>query len=106
MKDRIFVIGASHGGIEALSKLVAQLAANSRAPVFIAQHRGKRSSACACSIRRLRAPRKRCRAERTNRKSRACGGPDPAKDVQTEPLRTRRRSAAQSTTPGIGRLGE
>jgi chemotaxis response regulator CheB len=59
MKDRVFVSGASHGGIEALSQSVAQLAANFRAPVFIVQHPGKRSSACACSIRRLRATHKR-----------------------------------------------
>jgi two-component system chemotaxis response regulator CheB len=59
MKDRIFVVGASHGGIEALSKLVAQLPADFPAPVFIVQHPGKRSSACACSIHRLRATRKR-----------------------------------------------
>jgi two-component system chemotaxis response regulator CheB len=38
MKDRIFVIGASHGGIEALSQLIRQLPADFPAPVFIVQH--------------------------------------------------------------------
>ncbi|ACC76050.1 chemotaxis protein CheB [Paraburkholderia phymatum] len=38
MKGRIFVIGASQGGIEAISALIAQLPADFPAPVFVAQH--------------------------------------------------------------------
>jgi two-component system chemotaxis response regulator CheB len=38
MKDRVFVIGASLSGINALSELVAQLPADFPAPILIAQH--------------------------------------------------------------------
>ncbi|MEI6002115.1 chemotaxis protein CheB [Paraburkholderia bengalensis] len=38
MTGRIFVIGASEGGIAAISALIAQLPANFPAPVFVAQH--------------------------------------------------------------------
>jgi len=38
MKGRVIVVGASHGGIQALSALIEQLPANFPAPVFIAQH--------------------------------------------------------------------
>jgi two-component system chemotaxis response regulator CheB len=40
MSGRIFVIGASHGGIDALQQLVGQIPANFPAPVFITQHIG------------------------------------------------------------------
>ncbi|CAG9219421.1 CheB methylesterase [Paraburkholderia caribensis] len=40
MKGRIFVIGASHGGIEALSKLFGQIPADFPAPIFVTQHIG------------------------------------------------------------------
>jgi two-component system chemotaxis response regulator CheB len=38
MSTRIFVIGASHSGLQALCGLVARLPANFPAPVFIVQH--------------------------------------------------------------------
>ncbi|MBB5428950.1 two-component system chemotaxis response regulator CheB [Paraburkholderia atlantica] len=43
MSGRIFVIGASHGGIDALQQLVRQLPASFPAPVFIVQHIGAAS---------------------------------------------------------------
>ncbi|SDE43993.1 chemotaxis protein CheB [Paraburkholderia lycopersici] len=44
MNGRIIVIGASYGGFEALSLLIAQLPANFPAPVFIVQHLGTSST--------------------------------------------------------------
>jgi two-component system chemotaxis response regulator CheB len=38
MKGRIFVIGASLSGINALCQLVEQLRANLPAPIFVTQH--------------------------------------------------------------------
>ncbi|MEM5341385.1 chemotaxis protein CheB [Paraburkholderia azotifigens] len=38
MRGRIFVIGASQGGIQAVSALIAQLPASFPAPLFVAQH--------------------------------------------------------------------
>ncbi|TDY50938.1 CheB methylesterase [Paraburkholderia rhizosphaerae] len=50
MKDRIFVVGASHGGIDTLSKLVRQLPADFPAPVFVVQHIGASSPGTLPSI--------------------------------------------------------
>ncbi len=43
MSGRIFVIGASHGGIDALRQLVSQLPASFPAPIFIVLHIGATS---------------------------------------------------------------
>ena len=44
MKGRVIVIGASHGGVETLSRLIKLLPADFPAPVFVAQQRGGASS--------------------------------------------------------------
>jgi hypothetical protein len=43
MGMRIFVIGASLGGIEALGKLLSRLPADFSAPIFVSQHLGRDS---------------------------------------------------------------
>ncbi|RDU99382.1 chemotaxis protein CheB [Trinickia dinghuensis] len=40
MKGRVIVIGASHGGVETLSRLIELLPADFPAPVFVTQHLG------------------------------------------------------------------